>query len=116
MSITLGICNELVVDSARYWERMRIAYNLVLATLSLVCWGPEIFSGRAIDLISGVVVLMVFAVAVNLCYCSAYPIDLLFQLTPARRYRQHCRWGLFMCGTFIASASALWVLLGDHMA
>lgn len=116
MSNTLAICKELVVDSARYWERMRIAYNLVLATLSLVCWGPEIFSGRAIDLISGVVVLLVFAVVANLCYCSAYPIDLLFQLTPARSYRKYCRWVLFTCGMLLASVSALWVLLGDHMA
>lgn len=107
---------ELIVDAGHYWERMRIPYNLVLATLALSCWGSEMLSGQARDLIAAMIVLVVFAIAANLCFCSAYPVDVAFQLTPMRRYRHFARWTLFVCGMFFASACAVWVLLGDHMA
>ena len=106
---------DLVRDAVRFWEPMRIVYNLILAAWSMVFWGPEIFSGRLVDLIAGVVVLSVFALAANLCYCVAYPIDLVFQLSPMRPYRTLGRGVLFLCGSTLASAIALWVLLGDHM-
>lgn len=110
-----AIGKELLVDAARYWEPMRIAYNGILASASIVCWAPEIFSGRVGDLLASLVVLMFFAVPANLCYCAAYPIDLMFQLTPFRRYRQSFRWALLLCGTCLAVGCALWVLLVDHM-
>lgn len=110
------IGKRLLTDAASYWERMRILYNLVLATLAIVCWGPEMLSGRPIDFIGGMVVLSLFAIPANLCFCAAYPIDFVFQLTPLRAYLRPCRLMLLVCGTCLASASALWVLLGDHMA
>lgn len=116
MSNVSAIFKELVFDTGRYWEPMRIAYNLVLATLSVVCWAPEMFSGRVGDFIAASVVLLVFAIPANIVYCAAYPIDFVFQLTPLRAYRQPCRWILLLSGTALASACALWVLLGDHMA
>lgn len=107
---------QLVIDSVQYWERMRIVYNLVLMTLAITCWGAEMLSGRAIDLIGGMVVLLMFAVPANVCFCAAYPVDLGLQLTPLRDSWRRWRWLLFLCGTLLASAVAVWVLLGDHMA
>ncbi len=106
---------ELILDACRYWERMRIPYNLVLATLSIAFWGQEMLSFGATGIIGGVLVLMFFGAAANVCYCAAYPADILFQLTPMRPYRQYGRWLLFVCGLTFASACALYVLLGDHM-
>jgi len=111
-----NVCAELIVDAGHYWERMRIPYNLVLATLSLVCWGGQIFTGRLGDLVAGIVVLTVFGIAANLCFCAAYPVDLALQLLPLRRYRSYARGALFASGLLVASACATYVLLGDHMA
>lgn len=116
ISYLVSVCRESTLDAWHYWERMRLPYNLALATISLACWGGEIFSGRAVDFVAGVVVLMFFATAANLCYCAAYPFDIAFQLTPWRRYRNCARWILFAGGMSLASACALYLLLGDPMA
>ncbi len=116
MPKSLGRWAELLLDSGRYWERLRIPYNLVLATLALACWGGEIFSGRLVDLVGGIVVLTVFGIAANLCFCAAYPFDLAFQVLPLGRYRTYARGILFASGLLFASACATYVLLGDHMA
>jgi hypothetical protein len=43
-------------------------------------------------------------------------VDLALQLTPWRGLWTRCRWLLFLCGTTLASAIAIWVMVGDHMA
>jgi hypothetical protein len=107
---------ELVIDSIRYWERMRIAYNLVLIVLAIYFWGTQILSGRAAEFFGGIFVLLLFAMAANLLYCTAYPVDIAMQLTPLRSLWHRCRWVLFLCGTLLASAISVWVLIGNHMA
>ncbi len=104
-----------MLDAAGYWERMRIAYNIVLASISMVCWAPEMLSGRAVDFFAGLIVLSFFAVPANLFYCAAYPVDFVFQLTHLKAYKQLCRWMCYWVARSSASACALWVLLGDHM-
>jgi hypothetical protein len=108
--------SERLFDSIRYWEPRRLLYNLVLLTLAVVCWGPGMLSGRVIDFFAGVLVLLAFAIPANLLYCTAYPVDLALQLTPWRGSWTRCRWLLFLCGTALASAIAIWVMVGDHMA
>jgi hypothetical protein len=107
---------EIVLDSGQYWELMRIPYNVILAGLSLVCWGSDMLSDGIGGVIAGVVVLTFFAIGANLLYCAAYPVDIAFQLTPLRRYRAYPRWLMFVSGTILATALACYVLLGDHMA
>ena len=108
--------SERLFDSIRYWERRRLVYNLVLLTLAVFCWGPEMLSGRASDFFAGILVLLAFAVPANLLYCAAYPVDLALQFTPWRGSWTRCRWLLFLCGTVLASAMAIWVMVGDQMA
>lgn len=107
--------SELTVEAARFWEPMRIAYNGLLALLVLVFWGPEILTGRFLDLAAGAIVLLFFAVLANLCYFAAYPVDIAVQLTPLRRYRQTFRWLLLLSGMALAAVLALNVMLVDHM-
>ncbi len=107
---------EMALDAGHYWERMRIPYNLVLATLAIACWGRDMLADGLGGVIAGVIVLLFFAIAANVCYCGAYAVDIVFQLTPIRPYRLYPRWVLFVGGTMLASACALYVLLGDHMA
>lgn len=107
---------EMVLDAGRYWELMRIPYNLVLATLAIACWGRDMLAQGVVGVIGGLVVLLFFAIAANMCFCGAYAVDILFQLTPLRRYRVYPRLVLFVSGTMLASVFALYVLLGDHMA
>ncbi len=113
--LTLAL-QEMVLDAGRFWEPRRIAYNLILATLALACWGSEMLSYGIGGVFAGLIVLLFFAIGANVCYCAAYAADIAFQLTPIWRYRQYARWLLFVSGTILASACALYVLLGDHMA
>lgn len=116
MRDTLIQFTDLLVDASRFWERMRIPYNIVLAGLSMACWGREMLLAGADHLIAGVLVLTFFGIGANLLYCAAYPLDIAFQLTPWRHHRKYARWVLFAAGMLLASACALYVLLGEHMA
>lgn len=98
--------------SVHFWERNRLIYNIPLIALSLFFWGREMLSGRFVDLLGGLVVLSFFAVLANLCYCLAYPIDLMLQMCVTPKYTMLLRWVSLLFGTLVASILAVCVLLG----
>jgi len=85
--------------TVRYWEVRRIPYNLVLAVITVgwvVLTWPHF--RPVMDLRHGGQ-LLVLAAAANICYCTAYPVDLLLQQTPwaeAWRRRRGLLWGAGM--------------------
>ena len=102
--------------SGSYWERKRIAYNLVLAILTMTCWGPEILASEPRSLLGLAVVLGIFALIANALFCLAYPVDVALQLFSLDGLLKTTRPVLFTSGLAIASGLALWVLLGTGMA
>ncbi len=108
--------NECFTEAASYWERKRIPYNMVLCLLALICWGPDIIIGGPQDWLLGSMILLVLAAVANALYCLAYPVDILFQLSPLKREWTEVRWILFVMGLSIASGLALWLMLGEGMA
>ena len=89
-------------DAARWWEPHRILFNIVLAAvfvaLTARTWPrlqPELTS-------TAVLPLIVLALLANLCYCTAYVVDLAVFSEPAPQHRNRWRWVLFSAGTLFA--------------
>ena len=88
-------------EALQYWESRRLGYNLALTAVTLgwvrFTW-PHF--RPVIDWQHGGM-LLVLAVAANVCYCAAYPVELAGQLSPfANAWRRH-RWMLWTLGTLL---------------
>jgi hypothetical protein len=94
--------NEILRDAVRYWERRRIIYNVILALVFLgwiVLTWPH-FSDAPTK--QGIIFLIVFGIAANVCYSAVYLIDLPFQSSSIRAQWQRVRFGLWLVGTGVA--------------
>jgi len=93
-------------EAIRYWEPRRIAYNLVLAAITagwFVYFWPYPASSITIDTL---LVLFMLAVLANACYCAAYVVDVVVQLSDLRAVWRLYRWTLFALGLLFASAAS----------
>lgn len=93
---------------------MRLVYNGVLAVLVLVWAWPALPSWSRAGL-PALATLFVLAVAANVAYCAAYPVDVFLQCSEFRATWQRYRWVLFVAGLLTGAALtwlALAVLLG----
>ena len=89
-------------DAAGWWERHRIAYNLVLAAaflaLTIRTWPrlqPELTRAALPPLVF-------LALLANLCYSTAYVVDPLLRTTMSPPRRDRRRWMLWFVGTLLA--------------
>ncbi|GAC1647021.1 MAG: hypothetical protein NVS4B3_00410 [Gemmatimonadaceae bacterium] len=89
-------------NAIRYWELRRIGYNLALLSL-VVAWvvlsWPHF---RPAFTIASIAKLLVLAMLANLCYCSAYLIDVPMQHSAFRDVWLRRRWVLWLAGTAFA--------------
>ena len=101
-------------DAARYWERGRIGYNLILASVAAAWLGFTWPHFRpALTVRSGLLLLVLAAIA-NLCYCAAYPVDIAIQFSPFRAQWMRRRWILWCAGAvFAALLACYWI--GDEI-
>jgi hypothetical protein len=101
---------EVLTDAIRYWERRRIAYNVVLA---LVVLGWMVFTWphfRGAPTLSSLLAFFVLAVLANACYCAAYLVDIPIQCSAFRDSWLRRRWVLWLIGmTFAAIIAFYWV-------
>jgi len=88
-------------DAIGYWEARRLPYNLALA-VAFVFWlvfGTRLGPVTRQDLLA----LVVLAVLANVCYCTAYLVDLPFVSSPWRAgWRRWGRLSLWVAGTLFA--------------
>jgi len=93
---------DSLTGSIRYWERGRIAYNAallaVVAAIFVADW-PLSRSTVSVDL---ALTLFALAVLANVCYCAAYPVDLLVRHSGYRGAWEKGRWVLLLVGTAFA--------------
>jgi hypothetical protein len=101
---------DVITDAIRYWEPRRVGYNLVLAAIVLgwiVRSWPH-FRG-ALDWPS-LMALFVLAVLANVCYCTAYLVDIPLQYSAYQNSWRKQRWALWLVGVVFAGVIAFyWV-------
>jgi hypothetical protein len=97
--------------AARWWEPMRIPYNLILGLvfvgLAARHWerfAPELSLGNLGRLV-------VLALLANLCYSTAYPWEMALQTVRTPAKRGAWRWAIWIAGTCTAVLiEAYWFL------
>jgi len=106
---------DAVVSARRYWERRRLAYNLVLTALVIglvVYTWPHfrpVFTFPAF--LQALAYLMFLAGLANICYCAAYPLDLALQKLAPPPWLRRGRPLLWWAGLLFANALAIyWVV------
>lgn len=107
MKHTMSNGSELTIravldDALRYWERRRIAYNLVLVAAVgawLVLTWPHFRPALSLSFLA---LLFVLAVIANACYCAVYLADIPMQYSSLRPTWLRWRWGLWLLGTLFA--------------
>lgn len=95
---------DLLSDAIRYWEPRRLGYN---AFLTVIVVGWVVFTWphfRAAFTWQSLLVLFVLAVLSNVCYCTAYVVDIPMQYSAYRDLWRRWRWGLWVVGALFAGA------------
>src|SRR5947209_6466407 len=93
---------EVMADAIRYWERRRIVYNAILASIFLgwiVLTWPH-FSSASIS--QGLLFLVIFTALANLFYSAVYLVDIPLQHTPFKTAWRRWRLGLWLIGMLVA--------------
>jgi len=103
---------ESATDAIRYWEPLRLAYNLVLAIVVLsYFWIGYPASKSALSLDVALIVFLL-AVVANVAYCAAYVVDVFAQASGYREVWRKYRWALFAIGTLFAGIITRFVAMG----
>ncbi|GAC1654802.1 MAG: hypothetical protein NVS4B3_19100 [Gemmatimonadaceae bacterium] len=101
-------------DAVRYWEPRRIGYNLALV-LQVCAWvvlsWPHF---RPAFTFPSLGKLLVLAALANICYCTAYLVDLPFQQSTYRDIWLRRRGILWWAGTLFATLVACY-WIGDEI-
>jgi hypothetical protein len=93
---------EIISDALTYWERRRVAYNLVLGAI-VVGWVVLTWPHfRGAFTWSSLLALFVLAVLANACYCAAYLVDIPVQYSSFRVPWRQRRWVLWALGVVFA--------------
>lgn len=103
---------ESATDAIKYWGPRRIAYNLALAVVVLVCFWleyPASKSSLGVDMGQFVFLLAVMA---NVAYCAAYLVDIFAQVSGYRQVWRGYRWTLFAIGTTFAGVVTRFFAIG----
>lgn len=105
---------SVFTDAIRYWEKRRLPYNAVLVLVVLgniaLAW-PQ---SRNFFQLPGLLLLFALAVIANVCYSSAYLVDVLAQLSDFRSTWVRSRWMLWTIGTAFAAVLA-WYWMVDEV-
>lgn len=92
----------ILADAIGYWERRRVIYNSLLATVVVVWVVASWPHFRPAFTWSSLLALVVLALLANLCYCAAYIVDLPLQYSSLRKIWYRWRWSVFTAGTLLA--------------
>jgi hypothetical protein len=94
---------ESLTDAIRYWEPLRLAYNLVLAVIVLTYFWRGYPGSKASLSLDAIFFVFLLAVLANVAYCAAYVVDLFAQASGYRETWRSTRWVLFAIGLLFAS-------------
>ena len=97
-----GPLQQSVSDALRFWEPRRLPYNLVLTVVVLLWVSVTWPHFRPALTLSSFLIFAVLAFLANLCYCAAYFVDILLQLSDFRDLWRRRRWILWLLGMLLA--------------
>jgi succinate dehydrogenase/fumarate reductase cytochrome b subunit len=105
---------DVLSEAIQYWEPRRIVYNLALA--AVVAVPAAVYWAQIRDRISFelLLALLVLAVLANVCYCTAYIVDIPMQLSEHGARWRRWRWMLWLFGVLFGAALA-WFWAGDEI-
>ena len=95
-----------LTNAIRYWEPLRIIYNLVLAAVVLFYFRlgyPASMKNLSLDL---ALIVFMLAVLANVAYCAAYVPDVLVQSSGYQTAWRKYRWVVFAVGLPFAAILA----------
>ena len=95
--------SEIVTDAIRYWEPRRLLYNGVLALVVIGYFVAHWPASREIVSVESVLGMFLLVVLANLCYCSAYFVDIFAQVSEFRGLWRRWRWVLLATGIVFAA-------------
>ena len=93
---------ESVTAAIRYWEPLRLLYNLSLAAVVLTHFGLNYPASRSILTVNLGLLLFLLAVLANVAYCAAYVVDIFAQSSGFREEWLKYRWVVFATGLLFA--------------
>ena len=103
------ICDTLT-DAIRFWEPRRLAYNLVLTAITVGWFVLDWAHFRLGMNLQLLLALFVLAVLANVCYCSAYVVDVAVQFSSFQEPWRRWRWVLWLIGMiFAAILASYWI-------
>lgn len=97
---------ELLSSSARFWEPRRILYNFFLLATCAIWFAASWPHFRPALHLTYLFPLLVLALLANLCYSTAYLVDLPLLSSSVRSAWLSRRWILWIIGTLFALALA----------
>jgi len=105
-----------VAQAIRFWEPLRIAYNLLLigvVILWVVGTWPRL---RGALTWASLIPLGVLALLANICYCAAYLVDIPVQRAKLTNALRKWRWALWIGGALFAIALANYWIADEVLA
>jgi hypothetical protein len=100
-----------VSDAIRFWEPMRVAYNVVLAAIVLFYFVRGFPASKQAATFDEFLLLLLLAVLANVAYCSVYLVDVFVQFSAYRDFWRKNRWILFLIGLlFAAILTRFWAM------
>ena len=99
----LGRLGGYLAEGIRFWEPMRLIYNLVLVVVvvgDFFAAGPGAKDKLSFNLL---LALIFFAVLANICYCVAYIPDFFVQFSGLRTAWRYGRIVLLVIGIIFAA-------------
>jgi hypothetical protein len=97
-----GPSRGLLADTLRFWEFRRLIYNLVLVAVVFAWVAGTWPHFRPMFELHSLLLLAILALIANVCYCAAYPIDLLLQSSAFGSAWKRQRWTLWLAGALLA--------------
>ena len=100
--------NDLFTDALRYWEPRRLFFNGLLGVIVLAAAAMHSISSdappvRGAGLFAPFGALLVLAVAANVCYSTAYVVDVFLQASAYRSTWRRWRWVLYWLGLAVGA-------------
>jgi hypothetical protein len=103
---------EYATDAIKFWEPLRILYNLVLTAIVITYFAIRYPLSRSVLTVDFCLGLFLLAVIANVAYCAAYIVDIFAQASGFRATWQRSRKLLFVVGTLFAAVITRFVAMG----
>lgn len=101
-----------VSNAIRFWEPMRVAYNVVLAAIVAFYFVKGFPASKQSATVDGFLLLVLLAVVANVAYCSVYLVDVFVQFSAYRDFWRKNRWILFVIGLLFAAILTRFLAMG----